>query len=354
MATHSSTDRQSILTIGGQQVRPGTRSSIALPVARLYTREEIAMPIQVVHGRRKGPCLFVSAAIHGDELNGVEIIRRLLKQPALNNIAGTLIAIPIVNVHGLVNRSRYLPDRRDLNRSFPGSEKSSLAGRLANLFLSEIVSHCTHGIDLHTGARYRSNLPQIRADLDDAQTLHLANAFGVPIMLNANVRDGSLRHAASELGVPVLLYEGGEALRFDEIAIRAGVRGILNVMRALKMIRGKMVTPRVPPLIAKNTSWVRAADSGIFRALVPLGKEVRKGDVLGVISSPYGEDEHEIRSHRSGVIIGRSHLPLVHEGEALFNLAILPGGESEETGEAISIFHQDIQDDPFFDEEIYS
>ncbi|MFB9885234.1 succinylglutamate desuccinylase/aspartoacylase family protein [Balneatrix alpica] len=343
------------IRIGETEVKPGSQASIALPVAKLYTREEVAMPVQVINGKRPGPRLFVSAAIHGDELNGVEIIRRLLRLPALKNLQGTLIAIPIVNVHGLVNRSRYLPDRRDLNRSFPGSEKSSLAGRMANLFLNEVVAKCTHGIDLHTGALHRSNLPQIRANLDDAQTLELAQAFGTPILLNANLRDGSLRQAAAECGIPMLLYEAGEALRFDEFSIRAGVQGILNVMRHLGMLtKGRSHRPPAEPRIAQGSTWVRAPESGILRVLVPLGREVHKGDVLAMVSCPYGNEEHEVRAHKSGVIIGRSHLPLVHEGEALFNIALFNGDRPEDASESVSDFQQQLQTAPLFEEEIFT
>ena len=219
------------LTIGGVTVQPGERKVIDLPVAKLYTHIEAAIPLQVVCGKLPGPRLFVSAAIHGDELNGVEIARRLLKSGALKRLRGTLIVAPIVNVFGLIQHSRYLPDRRDLNRSFPGSQGGSLAARLAHIFLDEVVKGCDYGIDLHTGAIHRSNLPQIRANLDDPETRQLAEAFSVPVLLNANLRDGSLRQAAAEHGVKILLYEAGEALRFDELSIRGGVRGILSVMR---------------------------------------------------------------------------------------------------------------------------
>lgn len=197
--------------IGGTAVSPGSRVTIDLPMARLYTHNEITLPVHVVHGRRAGPVFFVCAAVHGDEINGVEIIRRLLKIKALNHLKGTLLAIPIVNPFGFIQRSRYLPDRRDLNRSFPGSSKGSLAGRLAHLFMTEIAERCDFGIDLHTGSNFRTNLPQIRACLNDSQTRELASAFGAPVIVPSVLRDGSLRGAISELGKPVLVYEGGEA-----------------------------------------------------------------------------------------------------------------------------------------------
>ena len=245
-------------SIGDIVVKPGQRANTSLRIADLYTSAPLSMPVQVICGRRDGPVLFVSAAIHGDELNGVEIIRRLLRIKTLGSIRGTLVAVPIVNVHGFLNQSRYLPDRRDLNRSFPGSARGSIAARLANMFFKQIVSKADFGIDLHTGAINRSNLPQTRGNLDDARTLELAKAFGAPVIINANIRDSSLRACVADLGVPVLIYEAGEALRFDEVCISAGLRGVLNVMRSIGMLPAKRpVRKQVIPLLARSTSWVR-------------------------------------------------------------------------------------------------
>ena len=308
--------------IGEMMVKPGQRVNINLPVVDLYTSTSLSMPLQVICGRRPGPVLFVSAAIHGDELNGVEIVRRLLRLKALKSLRGTLVAVPIVNVHGFLNQSRYLPDRRDLNRSFPGSAKGSIAARLANTFFTQIVSKANYGIDLHTGAINRSNLPQIRGNLDDEKTLELANTFGVPVIINANIRDNSLRACVADMGVPVLIYEAGEALRFDEICIRAGLRGVLNVMRSIGMLPAKRpVRKRVVPLLARSTKWVRAPNSGIFNADVHLGSSVSTGQRLGSISDPLGDSSEVMLATFDGIVIGRSNLPLAHEGDALFNIA---------------------------------
>ncbi|TDJ17436.1 MAG: succinylglutamate desuccinylase/aspartoacylase family protein [Gammaproteobacteria bacterium] len=283
----------------------------------------MTMPVLVRRGKRAGPMLFVCAAVHGDELNGVEIIRRLMRRRALSRIRGTIIAVPIVNVYGVIGRSRYLPDRRDLNRSFPGSSRGSLAARLANLFMTEIVERCSHGIDLHTGAIHRENLPQVRGNLDDEETLRLARLFGVPVLINAVLRDGSLREATAARGIPMLLYEAGEALRFDELSIRAGVQGILNVMRGLDMLppaRGRKRVSR-EPFVARSSSWVRAPASGIFSGTVSLGAHVNKDEQLGAITEPVGDAESVIRAPLGGIVIGRSNLPLVLEGEALFHIA---------------------------------
>ncbi|MBT8061293.1 MAG: succinylglutamate desuccinylase/aspartoacylase family protein, partial [Gammaproteobacteria bacterium] len=271
--------------------------------------------------RMAGPVMFVSAVVHGDELNGVEIIQRLLKRKALKRLRGTLLAVPIVNVHGFLNQSRYLPDRRDLNRSFPGSAKGSIAGRLANLFVREVVSKADFGIDLHTGSQNRINFPQIRASLAEAGTEELARAFGAPMILNASIREGSLRAAAAELGLPVLVYEAGEALRFDEISIRAGLRGILNVMRHRQMLPRVSTKSTLTPMIANTTRWVRAPDSGIVIKKASLGSAIRKGQSLAVISDPIGHEEQPVIAPFDGIVIGRTNLPLAHEGDALFNMA---------------------------------
>lgn len=308
--------------IGGERVPAGQRRTIHLPLGHLYTHNPITMPVQVVHGRRDGPRLFVSAAVHGDELNGIEIIRRLLARRNLQRLRGTLIAVPIVNVLGVVNMSRYLPDRRDLNRAFPGNERGSLAGRVANVFMQEVVSKADYGIDLHTAAIHRSNLPQIRANLDDTRTRELAEAFGAPVIIKSELREGSLREVASQRGIRTLLYEAGEALRFDEVSIRAGERGVTNVMRNLGMLPpARARKRRHEPVVARSSQWVRAPASGIARMKVGLGSHVKKDQVLGRIADPFGDAATPVNSPCSGVIIGRSEVPLSYEGEALFHVA---------------------------------
>ncbi len=240
----------------------------------------------------------------------------------VSSIRGTLLAVPIVNIHGFLNQSRYLPDRRDLNRSFPGSPIGSIAARLAHLFYTEIVSKADYGIDLHTGALHRSNLPQIRGNLDDPKTLELAKAFGAPVIVNSNIRDDSLRACVAELGMPVLIYEAGEALRFDELSIRAGLRGVLNVMRTIGMLpAGRRPAGNTSPVLARSTSWARAPASGIVSTRVQLGSSVSKGQLLAKISDPLGDEEAKLLSPFDGIVIGRSNLPLAHEGDALFNIA---------------------------------
>ncbi len=332
--------------IAGVSVAPGTRTVIDLPMPKLSSHTSLGMPVHVVHGKREGPTLFVSAAIHGDELNGIEIIRRLLCLKSLVRLRGTLVAVPLVNAYGLISESRYLPDRRDLNRSFPGSQRGSLAARLASLFMEEIVKRCTHGIDLHTGGIHRTNLPQIRANLDDSETERIARSFGVPVLLNSSLRDGSLRGAAGELGIPMLLYEAGEALRFNEIAIRAGLNGIRNVLRTLKMLPPPKRPPkrRLEPFVARNSSWTRASESGLLSARSALGARVNRGDVLGYIDDPYSGARHAIHSNSEGVVIGRLERPLVHEGDAVYHIARFHD-DVDEVADQVESFQQHHIDD---------
>lgn len=311
------------IVIGGQKIKRGTRKKLSINVARLYDFTEMNIPVEVIRGQEDGPRLFVSAAIHGDEINGVEIIKCLLAHPALSDIRGTLIVVPIVNVFGYNTKSRYLPDRRDLNRNFPGSSNGSLAAQLANTFMNEIVKKCTHGIDLHTAAIHRTNLPQIRANLDDAETNDLAHAFNVPVMINSNLRDGSLREAAKDCNIPMLLFEGGEALRHDEQVIRSGLNGILTLMSEINMIKfdeGKKADDD-KLFIAKSSKWIRAPQSGSLSQIKYIGDKVKKGEILGMISDPFGTNRCEIEAKFSGIIIGAVTMPLLNRGDAVFHIA---------------------------------
>jgi predicted deacylase len=338
------------LALAGTSVEPGSRRTVDIPISVMSDHTPVTLSVHVIHGRRQGPTIFVSAAIHGDEIIGVEIVRRLVRSPALRRVAGTVLLIPVVNSYGFIAHSRYLPDRRDLNRSFPGSAKGSLAARLAHLFLSEVVSRCDYGIDLHSAAVHRTNLPQIRVGEDDEKALELARAFGAPVTLKAELRDGSLRHAAHERGVPVMVFEAGEGLRFDEFAIRVGVKGALRVMRHLGMIaRGAITDSRFVSPVAEKSSWVRAPQGGILRALRRSGDIVEKGELLGIVSDPFGEREAEVKAVVGGLIVGRANLPVVNQGDALFHIAVLPRAAA--AGTALESLEEEFQGDPMFDED---
>ena len=312
----------SAFTIGGETVAPGTRQRVDLKISTLANSTALDLPVHVVHGTHKGPTLFLSAAVHGDEVQGVEIIRRVLLHPSLRNIKGTLLAVPIVNHFGFLTHSRYMPDRRDLNRSFPGSDRGSLASLLADLFFREVVVRCQFGIDLHTAALHRTNLPQIRVAPRDSELLKLAEAFAPPVVLVSKLREKSLRLNALNEGVKVLLYEGGEALRFDEACIEAGVKGVLRVMAALKMIaEAPMPGPHHEVAIATASSWVRAPEGGILHTLRRCGDRVGKQEVIGVVADPVGGHSVPVVSQDDGVVIGRTQIPLVNRGDALFHIA---------------------------------
>lgn len=324
-------DNKRKLVIGGEVVLPGERKRILLDVAALFDYTHITIPIEVIRGTQEGPVLFISAAIHGDEISGTEIIKRILQEFNLNNLVGTLILIPVVNVYGFNNKSRYLPDGRDLNRSFPGSLKGSLASRIAHVFMKEVVSKCTHGIDLHSGSNNRTNLPQVRAFLEDKETEKLALTFGGPVVINSKLRDGSLRDAARKRKVKVLLYEGGQSLRFEEPVIRAGLKGCQRFMQQIGMIKGKKLLKREVTFLAKWSYWLRAPHSGSFRTYRKLGDYVEEGQLLAVITDTFGQEPYQVTAGVSGVIIGLSLLPLVNQGDAMVHIAV-----SEEKASSVS------------------
>ncbi len=330
------------LEISGVKIPAGKRKKIELPIAELFDYTKMAIPVEVVRGKEPGPVLFVSAAIHGDEINGVEVIKRLLASKRINSrMKGTLIAVPIVNAYGFNRNSRYLPDRRDLNRCFPGSRKGPLGHQIAYTFMKEIVEKSTHGIDLHTGAIHRKNLPQIRACLDDEETSRLAHSFGVPVIINSNIRDGSLRQAALDKGIPMLLFEGGEALRYEEKVIKTALMGILSVMESIDMISSKKknhAPQKKDVYTARSSYWIRAPQSGSLRLQTKLGSKIMTGELLATISDPYGSNAIRVESRKTGIVIGMTMLPLLNKGDAMFHIATFHDSEAVE--ERLEIFDE--------------
>lgn len=314
-----------VFTIAGNEIAPGTRTTILFPAPNINTQVKIDIPVHVFNGKHKGPTLFITCAIHGDEVNSIEIIRRVHEHIHVNKLCGTLITLPVANIHGLMLQTRYLSDRRDLNRSFPGSKKGTLANRLAHGIMEHIVSHCDYGIDLHTGAAGHLNIPQLRVDFTVPGSREYAKSFNAPVILSAKQRDGSLRQAASQLGIPVLVYEGGEALRYNELCIRAGVRGVLNVMRYLKMLHAydKTGSQKSRSVISDTSRWVRAPQSGLFEAKENIiGKPVKKGDILAHIHDPFLiNPSSKVIAPFNGIIIGQALKAIATEGDALFHLA---------------------------------
>lgn len=336
------------LIIGNCVIEKGSNNSINIELPNLYNTPT-TLPIRVIRGKKDGPVVFVSAAIHGDELNGIEIIRRFRKLSVLKSLRGTIILVPIVNVYGIMTLSRYFTDRRDLNRSFPGSTRGSLASRVAKIFFDEIVSKCDFGIDIHTASIHKSNLPQIRVNINNEFSLKMAKAFEAPVVLHSEYRDGSLRALGEEKGIPILLYEAGEALRFDETCIRIGVNGIVNVLRESFMLpKGTAKRSKKTPIIAKNSKWIRSIESGIIRTIKALGDTVKKDEVIAFIDEAYGDDFVELRAQYDGIIIGKSEIPLAQEGDAIFHIANFKNLESAE--DKIGYFQEDAIEQSEFNE----
>lgn len=325
-----------------ETVHPGERLSLALPLPEFFSSAPLYMPINIVHGKQAGPCLLVTAAMHGNELNGTEIINRLLNSSALKRLQGTLIAVPVMNIYGLMNRSRYLPGGIELDRSFPGMKNGTYASRIAHIFTKEVFSKADACIDLQTGSLNYSNLPQVYVTADDAKSKALAHDFGAPVISTMPREKGMLRTYAFKQEKPFLLYEAGEAMRFDEYAIKVGLKGILKAMRKLGML--PETTAKIPntkknnpkkttPFFAEKNIWSRAPKSGISYTSHQLGQLVKKGERLCVIRDPFGAtDDIYVNSPEEAVIVGKNNLPLVHEGEGLFQLAIFPKMGQAATG----------------------
>ena len=287
-----------------------------------------SISVSVLHGRKPGPKVWLSGAIHGDELNGIEIVRQLVDRIDPRTLFGTVVAVPIVNVFGFLSQSRYLPDGRDLNRSFPGSKRGSMAARLAHIFMQEVVNDCDLGIDYHTAAGHRTNIPQIRADLSDPSTRELAFVFGTPFVIDARLRDGSIREAATARGTKVLLYEAGQVMRFEAEPVRVGVEGTMRVLEHL----GSGDWPDVPgvePMEIHKTRWVRASRAGVASLSVGLGDHVEQGQLIGTVGDVLGGRRSKIRAVDTGYVIAENLNPLVGQGDALVHIAV-PGAEGRD------------------------
>lgn len=335
--------------LAGHSIAPGTSATIDIPVSRLSTDTEVSLRVRVIHGKKPGPVMFVSGSVHGDEIIGVEVVRRLLKSVSPKRLAGTLLCIPIVNAYGFVARQRYLPDRRDLNRCFPGNPTGSLASQLAHCFTTEIIARSSIGIDIHTAGLHRENLPQVRISDNRPLAAELAPVFGAPAIIVSKLREGSLRQAAAEHDCDVLLVEAGEALRFDELSIRVAVQGILRVMAHLDM---GVKLPRkagAKSVRSRRSMWVRAPEGGLFRATKASGALVDAGDAVGFLADPFGDKDIAVTSPIRGIIIGRSNLPVVNQGDALVHVAEVEAsgtaedrlGEIEDAAFADGMFDED-------------
>jgi predicted deacylase len=312
------------LTVAGVTVAPGERRDLAPPASESYTGDRTTLPMAVLNGVEDGPRVFVTAAVHGDELNGIATCRRLLDELDASTLRGVVIIVPIVNVLGAQVNSRYLPDRRDLNRSFPGSHGGSMAARIARLLVDEVIVGSDLGIDLHTAANHRTNVPQVRIDTSDEVALGAAVAFGAPFVLDARLRPGSLRATAQALAVPVLTYQGGGPSRFDADAIDVADRGVLRVLHRLGVTDWSPEPAEAAPMVLHESRWLRAARGGILELHVDAGDQVEAGQPLWTTVSPLGAEQAAGTATEDGYVIGATTLPLVQPGQAVVHVA-LPG-----------------------------
>lgn len=310
-----------VIHIHGARIGLGEQVLTRLNISRLPSGTIIDIPVHVFRGVEDGPVVLLLAGMHGDEVNGIEIIRRLLRRKKLQPRRGTIIAIPVLNIYGFLNFSREVPDGKDVNRSFPGNARGSLASRVAAAFVREILPWVDYGIDFHTGGASRANFPQVRCLLDKPDSARLAQAFGAPFIINAPFRIKSLRKEANRQGKTIIVYECGESLRLDEAGLQAGMEGALRVLDELGLQKSRL-PPMPPAIVCQKTRWVRARVAGIFRSRVELGQKVEKGQLIGSIADPYGEVAVKIRSTYSGYIIGLNHMAVVNQGDALANVGL--------------------------------
>lgn len=299
-------------------IPPGKAVHLKIPISRLPSHTLIDLPVFIFRGKADGPSLLLTGGIHGDEINGIEVVRRLINEDSLMPERGMVIAIPLVNVYGFIFNSRTLPDGKDLNRCFPGSPNGSLANRLAHIVMREILPHADCGVDFHTGGNRITNYPQIRCNMENARTRELAMAFGAPFMVNTDLIDKSFRKEAWKLGKAVLVFEGGESLRLDETAIEEGKSGVRRLMQHLKM--REFSERKQIPIALKETSWLRTKDSGIFNPFVAYGAKVAKNQPLATITDPYGESHVTIKSPHDGYVIGINNMPVINAGDALIHV----------------------------------
>lgn len=296
----------------------GTATEIRLEIARLPSSTVIDLPVQVFRGQEEGPCLLLTAALHGDEIVGTEALRQLARQGQLLPLKGTVLSLPIVNIYGFLHQSRTLPDGKDLNRSFPGRASGSLASRLARVLMDEVVPRADWIIDLHTGGASRTNYPQVRCDFTRQGSLQLAEAFGAPLLLNSSEIKGSFRKAVSALDKNIIVYEGGESLRLDQGAAREACLGIRRVMQFLGMVESEL--EMAASKVLEKSRWLRASTSGVFVPAIEYGEQVQKGQVMAQLGDPYGNAVSKVKAPFDGFVIGLNNQAIVHAGDALIHL----------------------------------
>lgn len=308
------------IEILGTEIKPGSSHKLSVDIAKLYTNTQIEVPVIVERGKEEGPALLITGGIHGDEVNGVEIVRQLIQKGLNKPKKGMVICIPLVNVFGFLKGSREFPDGRDLNRVFPGTKTGSLASRFAYYLMEKIIPHVDYILDFHTGGAQRFNITQLRVN-EDEKTIALAKKLNVPMVLYSNYRKHTFRESCLKLGKTAFLFEGGKAMFLDKIVTKKGVECTQNLLHELGMKQLDNKEVETPILISKN-KWVRATKAGMFRSTSKNGSLISKGEVLGTISDPFGQFQYEVKSPIAGYLICINHAPLVNQGDAIFNIGI--------------------------------
>lgn len=309
------------IKINEEKIAKGQIKQVPLNSYSLPTHNKIEIPVYVYRSLIDGPKVLLLAGMHGEELNGIEIIRRLIIRNIFNHLrCGTVITIPVINVISFLYGSRELPDGKDLNRCFPGSKNGSLGSRIAHDLMEKIIPQIDIGIDFHTGGASISNYPQLRCLFSDSINIELAEKFGAPFTINAPFREKSLRKEAARIGKHILVYEGGESSRWDEFSINEGVDGCLRLLNSLGMTH--VTTPDNKTKIIHKTTWIRARHSGLFYTYKKYGAFIRKNEVVGAIADPFGEVEYKIKSPTNGYIVGLNNKPMINQGDALIHVAI--------------------------------
>ncbi len=310
------------IIIGGKTVSPGEEKLLKISIDRLPTGTLIDIPVYVFNSKKPGPTVLVQAGLHGDEINGIEIVRRMLAEKRLKVKKGAVIAVPILNIFGFIHFSRDVPDGKDVNRSFPGTKKGSMASRMAYHYLNEIMHQIDYGIDLHTGGGQRNNYPQIRYTQEDAQSAKLAKIFNAPISFSSKLIKGSFRNEAFKMNKPTVVFEAGESMRFDDFAILEGMKGVSKVLEYFEMITdadldGKDQKDTIHLSLRK---WLRAPTAGMFIPKITNGSEIVKGQVLGIVTDTFGKRTKPIKAPFDGVLFCINHQAVVNQGEALFHV----------------------------------
>jgi predicted deacylase len=314
------------ITFAGQRVPRGESRSLSLQFSESYLGSPVAVPIHVIRAEKPGPTVLLTGCVHGDELNGMGIIREVLygHPPALTR--GSLVCVPVVNVYGLEHHTRYLPDRRDLNRDFPGAEKGTLSSRLAHVIFDKVVRQCDILIDFHSAAVRRTNYPNIRADLSNAACRNLALTFGCELIVDGKGPIGSLRRAATSAGVPCIILEAGEVWKIEPSVVEVGTRGVMNILKSMKMVEGEVEKPRYQ-IESHRTTWVRAERGGTLSFNVNPGDPVSKGELLATNYNIFGDERNQLFSPSDGIVLGMTTMPVVKPGDAAFHIAQVPRGK---------------------------